>query len=438
MCKTAAENLTERGVESIIIGTGTWPELATVADITNAARIPLLSLAKGTPPASAPKPSFISMSYSEAQVYCISDLVKSFNWRSVIVIYEDDIYGGMSGTIDLLSDALQDRGAYIDYKAAFPPTDALSNPKAFVHQKLKIMQQYLSQVYIIMKTSPTLAIHLIKEAKDMGMMTEGHVWIVNDDITTLLDTKLSSSFSLFYMQGIVGIKTYFPEATDAYKEFSLEFQKRFRQEYQDKGHYEPGISALRAYDAMFVLTNGLEKSQKENKTLMEGILSSKFQGLSGPIGFRNDGTIAKGRGFSTFRIINVVGRSYRDLGYWVEEAGFYKEENKIGFHGQEVENLGPVYFPGGPEKAPGGWGPLRIGIPAHSAFDQFVKVEYYHGGKVKRVTGFCIDVFKETVKRLNYDLRYHEFIPFDGTYDELISQVPSKVNSFPKPVVLSA
>ncbi|KAG1358992.1 putative Glutamate receptor 3.1 [Cocos nucifera] len=94
--------------------------------------------------------------------------------------------------------------------------------------------------------------------------------------------------------------------------------------------------------------------------------------------------------------------------------------------GKGVDALSPVYWPGGSERVPGGWGKLRIGVPAMPAFDEFVKVEY-EGKKVKEVTGFCIDVFSETLKRLSYELEY-EFFPFNGTYDELVNQIPLKVH----------
>jgi ionotropic glutamate receptor len=42
------------------------------------------------------------------------------------------------------------------------------------------------------------------------------------------------------------------------------------------------------------------------------------------------------------------------------------------------------------------------------------------------ITGFSITVFKEAVKLLPYDLHYN-FIPFNGSYDEMVHQVHNKV-----------
>ncbi|KAF5201854.1 Glutamate receptor 2.2 [Thalictrum thalictroides] len=78
---------------------------------------------------------------------------------------------------------------------------------------------------------------------------------------------------------------------------------------------------------------------------------------------------------------------------------------------------------GGLERIPLGWvmpsdaKPMVIGVPGRTSFEKFVKV---HDGQ--EPTGFCIDVFKNAVQLLNYDLPYI-FKPFDGLYDDLVDQV---------------
>ncbi|MFS7938746.1 hypothetical protein Hanom_Chr05g00443411 [Helianthus anomalus] len=42
------------------------------------------------------------------------------------------------------------------------------------------------------------------------------------------------------------------------------------------------------------------------------------------------------------------------------------------------------------------------------------------------VTGFSIQVFEAGVKKLNYSLSY-VFIPYNGTYDDLVAEVHNKV-----------
>jgi len=149
---------------------------------------------------------------------------------------------------------------------------------------------------------------------------------------------------------------------------------------------------------------------------MEGIWSTKFIGLSGKIQFSRDGELVDGKDSSAFRVINVVGKSYREMGIWSKGVGFPGDERSI-------SSLGAVYWPGGAAGgAPGGWSKLRLGIPARAVFDKFVKVEVDDDGK-PMVSGFCIEVFRMAHGRLNYTLDY-EFHPFNGSYDELVAAVP--------------
>ncbi|XP_073117129.1 glutamate receptor 2.3-like [Elaeis guineensis] len=422
-----AKNLIKWGAE-VIVSTVPWPEVDMVAVLGSQAKIPVLSLAANPPLALAPRRFLVRMSYPDSgQMECLADLVKSYNWRRVIAVYEDDAYGSISATIARFSGYLRDVGSDIAYGAAFPPMDSLPDPKAAVRQELERVRRQLPKVYIIVRASSLLAVHLFQEAKKLGMMAKGHVWIINDDISTLFDSALMPSFLSSYMQGVVGIKIYFNEATDYYGDFRTKFRRRYESSYGKVGerYVDPGFFALRAYDALRVIACAASETVKQRKTLLEGILSCKFTGLSGPISFRRDGSFAKGKGTPAFQVVNVVGKSYKELGFWVEGSGFFKEEGDMGLGRPVVDVLGPVYWPGGPWTVPGGWGRLRIGVPARTSFDQFVKVEHDETGKVRAVTGFCIDVFKETLKRLKYDLEY-EFIPFHGTYDDLISRVSLK------------
>ncbi|URD89092.1 glutamate receptor [Musa troglodytarum] len=430
---TKARDLMNWGAEAII-GAGTWPEVAILARLGSTARIP------------TPMPFLVRMSYpNSGEPRCLSDVVRSYNWRRVIVVYEDDNYGSISGVLPLLSDELRAGGSRIDYHIALPPWHTVSDDDAAdtVRRKLKHVPPQLSKVFIVLRSSPELAVHLFKEAKLLGMMTKGHVWIVNDDITALLDsTDLSPSFISSYMQGVVGISAFVNTTTSFFRDFSSEFQQRFDQEYGTKGQ-QPGMHAVRAYDAVHALAHAAagRAEDRSSVALLEGVLLGNISGLSGSISFTREGGLPEeGRGNSAFRVINVVGRSYRELGFWSERHGFFEEETEMGHGRPVVDVLRPVFWPGGTGKTPGGWGMLRIGVPNHTTFNQFVKVEYNDSsGKVKEVTGFCIDVFREILKHLSYDLNY-EFIPFRGSYDDLVNRVPLQRAvdvSFTEPILSS-
>lgn len=92
-----------------------------------------------------------------------------------------------------------------------------------------------------------------------------------------------------------------------------------------------------------------------------------------------------------------------------------------------------MIWPGYLKRVPKGWEMptdekrLKIGIPANTSFDKFVKVDEAQIDPEKKYTGFCIDIFREVIKILeqNYSLPY-DFHPYDGTYDELVDRVYTK------------
>ncbi|CAL9053287.1 unnamed protein product [Musa banksii] len=412
---TRAKDLISWGADAII-GIGTWPEVATV-----------LSLA-ATPTWSSTMPFVVQMSYpATGEVRCLAAIIRSFNWRRVIVIYEKDIYGSSSGVLALFSDALRDSGSQIDYHIAFPPLRTVSNATDMIRRTLTGIPRQLSKVFVLIRSSLELTVELFEQANDMGMMAKDHVWIVNDDVTALLDSTLTPSFISSYMQGVIGISTYFNTTTSSYHAFSSDFRRRFKQEYELKGGhlFEPGRHAVGAYDAVHAIANAAAaiatKAETGSVTTLQGILSTNFTGLSGFIEFTRDGLLPEWRGHSTFRVLNVVGKSYKDLGFWSEGHGFFENEADISRPGGVLDVLRPVFWPGDTDKIPGGWGKLKIGIPNATSFNQFVKVEYDKDGKLQP-TGFCMDVFREILKHLNYDLIY-EFEAFDGCYDDLVNKV---------------
>lgn len=162
-------------------------------------------------------------------------------------------------------------------------------------------------------------------------------------------------------------------------------------------------------------------------------MSSRFNGLSGKIRFK-DGELSSS---PIYQIINIVQKSYIELGFWSPDFGFSQSVNESSEHMTRNGDQGitkvfdhRVYWPGGLiERHPQGWAmptienPLKIGVPGRTTFEMFVKVE-----EGKAPTGFCIDVFDKAVKLLGYDLP-HVFKSFNGTYDDLVDQVYLKVRT---------
>ncbi|KAJ3702182.1 hypothetical protein LUZ61_005887 [Rhynchospora tenuis] len=367
----------------------------------------------------------VQMSYAEtAFVRCIADIVKSYNWRKVMAIYEDDVFGSVSSTAFLLSNTLHAIGSEIEYRSIFPPADSISDPRGTVSKELKLTTSHLSTVYIILRISETLAPILFEEAVSQGLMKKGSIWICGNDITTLLDSSFTASFISKYMQGLVGIRSYIDETTSEYVQFQSTFKQRFKSEYEKGGEisFDPGVYAMRAYDVVDAISLAATKSEKNNKNFLENLVTGNFSGLSGAIRPTN-GTLDESERYSTFRLINVIGRSYREMGIWVDGNGFYESDEEYKLLQRSSEKLESlVFWPGGPLTNPAGLRRLKVAVPStNTTWYNFVSVETT--GNITSYSGFCIDVFIATLSCLSYEVPY-DFVPYPiDYYDDLVKKV---------------
>ncbi|KAJ3702206.1 hypothetical protein LUZ61_005911 [Rhynchospora tenuis] len=420
----AVQNIVQLGANSIIAG-GTVPQVFIAGAFGEGAKVPVVSMA------SSPFLSgqfLIQMSYPEtAFLRCIADIVKSFKWRKVITIYEDDVFGSVSSSVLLLSNALDAIGSELEYRVIFPPSDSLSDPTNTTREQLSKMKSRLSTVYIILRISETLAPILFEEAASQGLMRKGYIWICGNDVTALLDSSFTPTFISKYMQGLVGMRSYINETAPEYVNFQSTFQQRFKTLYGKSGEssFDPGVYAVRAYDVVDAISLAAAASEKNNKSLVENLVASNFSGLSGLVRPTN-GSLDERERYSTFHILNVVGRSYREMGIWADGYGFYENEEEFMLRQPGSEKLESIVFwPGGPHTSPSGLRRLKVGVPARNTiWDNFVSVQ--KTGNSTSYSGFCIDVFTATLSCLNYEVLY-DFVPYDiDVYDELVNKVYSR------------
>ncbi|KAL6333376.1 hypothetical protein AAG906_028561 [Vitis piasezkii] len=356
----------------VIVGMDTWQQAALAAEIGNQAQVPVLSLAASAsvrPSRQLGRPTLVQMGTNVSeQIRCISAIVHSYHWQRVIAIYEDDAYGGNAEMLTILSEALQGVGSEIEYHLSLPPISSLSDPRGAVHQELLKLLSTQSRVFIVLQSSLPMAIHLFQEARRMDFMGKDSAWIITDSISSFLDSMDTSVIP--YMEGALGIKSYYSKSNRPFLEFSAQGD--------------------------LSISNSLP-----------------------------------------FRIINVVRTDYKVLDFWTQDLDnpFSREGGDKNSSRNTTKVLdGPVIWPGYLKRVPKGWEmptdakPLKIGIPANTSFDKFVKVDETQMEAEKRYTGFCIDIFREVLKILeqNYSLPY-VFYPFVGTYDELVDCVYNKV-----------
>ncbi|KAF9626536.1 hypothetical protein IFM89_034470 [Coptis chinensis] len=428
-----------------ILGPQTSSEAVFVVDIGNKTEVPIISFSATSPSISFTKTSyFIRTTLNDStQVKAIAAIIDYFGWREVVPIYEDTDYG--KDMIPYLIDAIQDVNSRVPYRSVlcFSPTDEQIRGELY---KLMTMQ---TRVFVVhMRTS--LGSRFFSIANEVGMMSNGYVWIITDGLTDLLssiDTSIIGS-----MQGVLGIKAYVPRS-EKLDNFRRRWKRKFLQDNPDIDEVELSVLGLYAYDSFWALAMAVEKlntvrplfKRLDNGTnttdlenlgisengpkLRDSILHTKFQGLSGEFWLK-DGQLQS----STFKIMNIIGKGEREIGFWSPTHGL-SGNSDLTTKTSSQTNLGAIIWPGETTVIPKGWEmptserKLKVGVPKQDGFSDFVKVEKDQWTNATLVTGFCIDVFKAVVDSMKYALPY-EFVPFEkadgesaGDYNELVDQV---------------
>ncbi|PPD75669.1 hypothetical protein GOBAR_DD27399 [Gossypium barbadense] len=243
-----------------------------------------------------------------------------------------------------------------------------STDEEIVEQLMKLMSLQMT-VYVV-HMSPILASRLFLNAKQLGMLTQGYAWITTDMITNFMNSMDPSVFES--MQGVVGFKPHIPAS----------------KELRSSGKGDDSTSSYPT-----------PRNQIELRY------------------YKGD----------------------RIIGYWNPENGIasiMKEENHTETNSTSSSKLEGVIWPGGTMNIPKGWSlrgkRLRIGVPVTNQFRELISVVHDPQTNDIIVTGFCVDVFKEAVQSLDYEVHY-DFIPFEdangrmaGSYDDLILQVYHK------------
>ncbi|WOG88184.1 hypothetical protein DCAR_0207418 [Daucus carota subsp. sativus] len=413
---TSADQLIKAEKVQVLIVSLAWQEAAIVADVGNRAQVAVVSLAASdnSPTLTHLRwPFLIKMdSNSSREMESVAAIVHSYDWKKVVVIYEDDAYGD-PGTLAVLSQALNDMGSEIEHRLVLPPYSSLSDPRGFIGDEVVKLLSKKSRVYIVLILT-----------KRIGLMGRDSVWIVTDSITSVLDSGDPSFVTS--MEGAIGTRAYYSEETSSFMDFKAQFREFMKSDYPEEDHLVPGVDALRAYDSVKAISQAVTRLGSDEKTnsetLLKEILSSDFRGLSGDVKFR-DGSLLDS---SYLKIINIVGKSYKELGFWTSEHGFLKNDSRVDNSTPSMKKLDSVVnWPGDLTRDPKGWTMpsdakrLRIGVPGATGFQKFLKVETVEDNV--EYSGFCIDVFYEVrnILEKSYPMPY-DFIPFHGSYDELV------------------
>ncbi|XP_021832745.1 glutamate receptor 2.9-like, partial [Prunus avium] len=396
-----------------IIGPQRSAEAKFVMELGRKAKVPIISFSATSPSLSPSRsPFFVRTAFDDsAQVKAIAAIIEAYSWLEVVLVYEDTDYG--NGLIPYLVDAIQEVGARVPYRSVIPP----SSNDAEIRRELRRLNSTSTRIFLVHMTA-SLGSKFFILAKKIGMMSEGYAWIVTEGLSTLLDPV--SSEAMDSMEGVLGVRPHIP-MTKCLEDFMIRWKK------PNKMTAGLNLFGLWAYDTVWALAMAVEKvgttssrSMKQNtsletrnmgKNLLETILSSKFQSLSGNF------QLVKGQlEPSTFEIFNVIGSKERIIGYWIDQqkglSRQLKYDNSEAEKSDVKRRLKQPIWPGDTTDQPA-TKKLRIGVPMKEGFNEFIKVEN------KNISGFAADVFFAALAKLPFPLP-HDFLCFNGTYDELL------------------
>eukprot|EP01018_Ginkgo_biloba_P018051 Gb_20692 [translate_table: standard] len=381
----------------------------------------------------------------------IAAIVGYYEWREIVAVYIDDDYG--RNGISVLGDALGNSRAKIVHKSVLPP----GINRTGIANILTQMTLMEARVFVV-HMNPDAGLDLFTEAKQLGMLSSGYVWIATDWLSSVLDSKEMDSDIMNSLQGVIGLRPHTPNS-DQQRAFTARWNNLKK---VTSGSTHLNVFGLYAYDAVWVMARSIDtflseggnisfvdyprfsgasgsKSELTDLKVFRGgpqlrtkLLQTNFTGLIGPVQLDKNGDLLG----STFEIINVAGTGFRKVSYWSNHSGLSvtpPESRAINSNNRSRSNqqVYDVIWPGDSKLVPRGWvfpnngKQLVIGVPRKRGFQEFVATE-----GTNTVKGFCIDVFVAAVKLLPYAVPY-TFVPFgikssSPIYDELVEQVASK------------
>ncbi|KAG6515240.1 glutamate receptor 3.4-like isoform X1 [Zingiber officinale] len=424
-----------------------------LSSFSNGLNVPLISFAASDPTLSSLDfPFFVRTTFCDSyQMAAMADLIDYFGWRKVIAIYVDDDYG--RNGIYYLDDTLAKKMSKI-YKIAFP----IKASRNKIMDLLQMSKLIGPRVYVVHAT-PDSGLEIFSAAEQLNMLTDGYVWLTTDWLATALDTFQLVNSS--YLQGVVGFRQYIPHSRERDS-----FLSRWS-DLQVKGGVSSRLNtySFSAYDTVWAAAHAINHflDEHENITfssnsdllgikgkmqlgrlktfdggslLLQKILLLNFPGLSGQIRFDNDKNLIN----RMYEIFNVAGSVANRVGYWSNFTGLsislpanlpLSRPKKLSLG----RVLGRITWPGGKTKIPRGWvvasheRPLRIAVPNRASYLEFVRISNVRSGD--NISGYCIDVFKEIVKLIPYEVPY-EFVPVGNghsnpNYNDLVNMVVQEV-----------
>ncbi|GMI89252.1 GLUTAMATE RECEPTOR 2.7, glutamate receptor 2.7 [Hibiscus trionum] len=423
-----------------------------VISLGNKSQVPIISFSATSPAlTSLNSPYFFRAAQSgSSQVKAISSIVKAFGWRQVVPIYVDNQFG--ETLIPFLTAALQEINTRVPYLSVL--SESATDDR--IAKELYKLMNMETRVFIV-HAATSLGFRILDKAEEIGMMSEGYVWIMTDSMTTMW--RSFDSLAIDSLQGVLGVRPYVPKSKEL-ENFSVRWRRKFQRDNPSISNAEVNVFGLWAYDATFALAMAVEEAGTADLSFIKPNISSRgvstteletlgvsrngprltrelsnvtFRGLSGDFHFVNGQLDA-----SVFEIVNINGNGERRVGFWTPESGLVRDmySKNTSTNSTSKPKLGPIIWPGDTNLVPKGWQiptdgkKLIIGVPVKDGFTEFLEVIWdYDTNTSKSVRGYCIDVFDAAMTKMPYPVAY-KYVPFAtpdrkpaGSYNDLVDQV---------------
>ncbi|KAL0348186.1 UNVERIFIED_CONTAM: Glutamate receptor 3.2 [Sesamum angustifolium] len=425
-----------------------------LSHLANELHVPMLSFTALDPSLSSLQyPYFVQTAPNDLfQMTAIADMISYFGYREVVAIYTDDEQS--RGTMTALANKLAERRCKISYKAVLSP-EAFATDSEISNELVKV--SLMESRVIIVHSYAVIGLKVFYLAHKLRMMEKGYVWIATAWLSTVLD---STPVSGEVAKSIQGVLTFRPHTPDSKR------KNAFISQWNKLSNGSIGLNpyGLYAYDTVWIIANAVKVFLDQGGTisfsnnsnlngvgggnlnlgalstfdggsqLLRNILQTNMTGLTGPIAFDSDKSVIR----PAFDILNVVGKGYKQIGYWSNYSGLsvvppeilYTEAPNRSSSNQQLDH---VVWPGQTTVKPRGWvfpyngRNLRIGVPHRVSYKDFVS----KSGSTNEIHGYCIDVFVAAVNLLSYAVPYEFILYGDGhknpSYTELVRLITSGV-----------
>ncbi|XP_023641132.1 glutamate receptor 1.4 isoform X2 [Capsella rubella] len=327
----------------------------------------------------------------------ITALFSKFDWRNVVLIYEDD--DDWRESIQPLVGHFQQNAIHIEYKAEFLVS---SNEECIMRQLRKFKASGIR--IFVAHISERIANRLFPCAQRLGMMEEGHAWILTArSMNSFQDTNYLAKEA---MEGVIGFKSYIP-VTEELQNFTLRWKRSLQLEEEVT---RMSICGIWAHDIAHSLARAAEVAKIPGlpvNDLLEAIESTMYKGLSGDLKFIDKKFVS-----DKFEIVNMIGRGERSVALWNSGSFISNRRRSL----SSINALETIIWPGGSTRIPkilslkekrhGKKKKLRVLVPAGNIHPQILEVKTDFKTGVTAATGYCIEVFETSILPFNYEVEY--------------------------------